>query len=79
MLLFIARRFIQSILVMIVVAGLAFVMFTFIGDPVNQMVGIETTPEQRAELRERLGLNDPVHLQFGRFMLAAARFDFGIS
>ena len=75
MLLFIARRFFQSILVMIVVAALAFVMFTFIGDPVNQMVGIETTPEQRADLRERLGLNDPVYLQFGRFIFAAAQFE----
>jgi peptide/nickel transport system permease protein len=46
---------------------------------VNQLVGVDTTPEQRAQLREDLGLNDPVHVQFVRFVGRAARFDFGIS
>jgi peptide/nickel transport system permease protein len=43
------------------------------------MVGIETTPAQREALREELGLNDPVIVQFGRFIWNAAHFDFGIS
>jgi peptide/nickel transport system permease protein len=64
---------------MITVALISFTLFRFVGDPVNQMVGIETTPEQREALRERLGLNDPVIVQFGRFIVRAAQFDFGTS
>ncbi|MEO1711245.1 MAG: ABC transporter permease, partial [Pseudomonadota bacterium] len=51
MLAFIIRRLLQSFLVMLAVALVAFLMFRFVGDPVNQMVGIETTPEQREALR----------------------------
>lgn len=69
----------QSIVVMLVVALIAFVMFRFVGDPVDQMVGLETTLEERAALREQLGLNDPVPIQFIRFMGNAAQFDFGTS
>ena len=76
---FIVRRLFQSIIVMLVVALIAFTLFRFVGDPVNQMVGIETTPEQREALRERLGLNDPVPVQFVRFVTNAAQFNFGIS
>lgn len=79
MLAFVIRRFAQSILVMFIVALVSFFMFTFVGDPVNQMVGIETSIEERAELRERLGLNDPAVVQFGRFIAKAAQFEFGIS
>ena len=64
---------------MLTVALLAFVLFRFVGDPVNQMVGQDTSLEDRMRLREELGLNDPVALQFGRFLASAARFDFGIS
>lgn len=64
---------------MLVVALIAFVMFTFIGDPVDQMVGLETTLEEREELRERLGLKDPVPVQFLNFITKAAQGDFGIS
>ena len=79
MIAFIIRRLVQAVMVMFVVALLAFLMFTFVGDPVNQMVGIETTPEQREALRVRLGLNDPVLIQFWRFIVDAAQFEFGIS
>lgn len=79
MLAFMIRRLIQSIIVMFVVALISFLLFRFVGDPVNQMVGIETTPEQREALRERLGLNDPVIMQFFNFIAGAVQFDFGIS
>ena len=76
---FIIRRLLQAIVVMFVVGLLAFVMFRYVGDPVNQMVGIETTPAEREALRERLGLNDHVIVQFWRFAVSAAQFDFGFS
>jgi len=64
---------------MLVVALIAFTLFRFVGDPINQMVGLETSAEERAHLREVLGLNDPVPVQFARFVWHALHFDFGIS
>ena len=65
MFIFVLRRLIQSLFVMFFVALVAFSMFRFIGDPVNQMVGIETTLDERERLRQKLGLNDPIIIQFG--------------
>ena len=79
MLAFIIRRLYQAVVVMVTVALIAFALFRFVGDPVNQMVGIETTAAERAALREQLGLNDPVLVQFVRFVGNAARLNFGNS
>ncbi|MBL4785997.1 MAG: ABC transporter permease [Cohaesibacteraceae bacterium] len=79
MITFVLHRLWQAIVVMAVVALLAFTMFRFVGDPVNQMVGIETTPEQREIIRESLGLNDAVIVQFWSFIKGAVQFEFGIS
>lgn len=76
---FIFKRFLQSFIVMFLVALLAFTMFNFLGDPVNQMVGIDTTAADREALRDRLGLNDPLLVQFGRFVSNAVQFEFGQS
>ncbi|MEI8144727.1 MAG: ABC transporter permease [Alphaproteobacteria bacterium] len=79
MLAFILRRAGQAILVLFTVALISFMLFRFVGDPVNQMVGQDTTTEQREEIRRSLGLFDPVPVQFARFVVKAATFDFGIS
>ncbi len=79
MLAFAIRRLLEAAIVMVAVALLAFVLFRFVGDPVNQMVGQDTSLEDRIQLRKDLGLDDPIPVQFGRFMWNAAKFDFGIS
>jgi peptide/nickel transport system permease protein len=79
MLAFAIRRLLEALVVMLAVALIAFALFRYVGDPVNQMVGQDTSIEDRLRLREELGLNDPVVVQFGRFLGSAARFDFGIS
>tara|TARA_R110000751_G_scaffold271365_3_gene371410 strand:- start:4530 stop:5507 length:978 start_codon:yes stop_codon:yes gene_type:complete len=79
MLAFIIRRLVQSVVVMLVVSLIAFVMFRFIGDPVDQMVGLETTVQERELLRQQLGLNDPLPVQFWHFVSKAAQGDLGIS
>jgi peptide/nickel transport system permease protein len=79
MLAFAIRRLLQAVGVILAVALISFTMFRFVGDPINQMVGQDTTPAQRAELRKVLGLDDPVIVQFARFVDHAAQFDFGIS
>jgi|SRR5580704_5403895 peptide/nickel transport system permease protein len=79
MLAFVLRRAVQAVLVMIVVALIAFTLFRFVGDPINQMVGIETSAQEREALRQQLGLNDSVVVQFAHFIWGAAHFDFGAS
>ena len=76
---FVLQRLIQSIVVMLTVALIAFGLFRYVGDPINNMVGQDTTLEERAELRERLGLNDPFLIQFGRFAANASQGEFGFS
>ncbi len=64
---------------MLTVALIAFAMFQYVGDPVANLAGQETTLADRELLKERLGLNDPVLIQFGRFIANAVQGDFGIS
>ena len=64
---------------MLVVALVSFSLFNFVGDPINNMVGEETSDEEREELRESLGLNDGIYVQFSRFIVNASKGEFGIS
>jgi len=73
------RRVLQAMVVMLVVAFISFSLFQFVGDPINNMLGQEASQQDREELRERLGLNDPIPIQFMRFVGNAAQGEFGIS
>ena len=73
------RSLLQGILVILAVGLIAFSMFRFVGDPIASLAGQEATDADRAELSERLGLNDPFPIQFARFLGHAAQGDFGIS
>jgi peptide/nickel transport system permease protein len=64
---------------MLVVALMAFTIFRYVGDPVAMMVGQETSLEERAQLRVTLGLDDPIPVQFGRFVINMVHGNFGIS
>ncbi|MEE8454446.1 MAG: ABC transporter permease [Limibaculum sp.] len=79
MLAFLVRRLFQAVLVMLVVGLVAFALFQFVGDPINNMVGQDATEEQRELLRERLGLNDSVPVQFAKFVINSAQGKFGVS
>ncbi|HKU07297.1 MAG TPA: ABC transporter permease [Bradyrhizobium sp.] len=79
MLAFTLRRALQAIGVMLAVGVIAFSMFRFAGDPVNQMVGIDTPAAEREQVRKSLGLDDPVMVQFARYFANAAQFKFGVS
>src|SRR5277367_4345905 len=79
MIAFILRRLFASIGVLIAVGLIAFAMFRYVGDPVNQMVGIETSVVEREQLRRQLGLDQPVIVQALSFLANAARLDFGVS
>jgi peptide/nickel transport system permease protein len=79
MIAFILRRVLQSIAVLLAVGLVAFSLFRYVGDPINAMVGQDTSMEDRALLREKLGLNDSPPVQFMRFVSNAARGNFGLS
>ena len=76
---FIINRLAQALLVMAVVSAISFSLFNFVGDPVNNMVGQDATREQRIEIRQQLGLDDPILVQYQRFMINVAQGDFGLS
>lgn len=79
MLVFLFRRLLQALAVVLAVACVAFMLFQYVGDPVTNLLGQEATEEQRVALRRELGLDQPFPVQFARFALHAARGEFGIS
>ena len=68
MLVFILRRLLQAVIVMVTVAFIAFMLFQYVGDPVTSLLGQDATQEQREQLRIDLGLDQPFPLQFARFI-----------
>jgi peptide/nickel transport system permease protein len=76
---FILKRLVQSVFVMLAVAFLAFSLFRFVGDPISQMTGVETSVQDQEALRDQLGLNDPFIFQFYRFTSDMVQGDFGFS
>jgi peptide/nickel transport system permease protein len=76
---YLVKRILQSILVMLAVSLISFVLFAFVGDPISNLVGQDTTLAERARIRESLGLNDPFYVQFFHFISDAIQGDFGHS
>nr|WP_280855186.1 ABC transporter permease [Pararoseomonas indoligenes] len=72
-------RILQAIPVMLAVALIAFALFAFVGDPIATMLGQEFTPAQRDALVAALGLDQPVPVQFLRFVGRALHGEFGLS
>ena len=79
MLAFTLRRALQAIGVLLAVGIISFAMFRFAGDPVNQIVSLDTPAAEREQVRRSLGLDDPVPVQFARYLARAAQGDFGVS
>ena len=79
MLVFILRRLAQAVIVMLTVAFIAFMLFQYVGDPVNNLLGQDATPEQREQLRKDLGLDQSFIVQFAHFAGNAAQGEFGVS
>jgi peptide/nickel transport system permease protein len=76
---FVISRILQAVPVMLAVALIAFALFAFVGDPIATMLGQEFTPAQRDALVAALGLDQPVPVQFLRFIGNALHGEFGLS
>ena len=79
MLAFILRRLMQAVIVMIIVAFIAFMLFQYVGDPVVFLLGQDATPAQIRQLRADLGLDRSFVIQFWHFLSNAAQGEFGLS
>jgi peptide/nickel transport system permease protein len=79
MLAYIIRRVFQSIIVLLVVGLVAFSMFRFVGDPIDNMLGQERTQADIDRLRTDLGLDKPFVVQYARFLQGAVQGNFGVS
>ena len=69
----------QSIIVLLTTGLIAFSMFRFVGDPVDNMLGQERTDADIDRLRDQLGLNDPFFIQYWNFLTDAMQGNLGIS
>lgn len=79
----IANRIIQIIPILLIVTILAFILSNVsAGDVATvtlQSRGVQVTEENLAAVRDELGLNDPIHVQYWNWLKNAVRFDFGNS
>ena len=80
MLAYMARRLLWTPFLLLIISFIVFVLGTYgPGDPVEVRLGQNYTQEAAERLRDRLGLNDPLHEQWGRYVWNAVRGDFGKS
>ncbi|WP_420585438.1 ABC transporter permease [Ruegeria sp.] len=76
---YIVRRMFQSVIVLLVVGLVAFSMFRFVGDPIDNMLGQERTQADIDRLRTELGLDQPFVVQYAKFLQGAVKGNFGVS
>ena len=76
---YIARRLVQSLLVLVGVSTVVFFLLSLSGDPAALMLPPGATQEDLDRLRESMGLNRPLPQRYAQFMLDAVRGDFGES
>ena len=79
MLRFLSTRLWNGLLVMIGVTFISFLLFNYIGDPVNNLLGDTVSIEQKDAMRKSLGLDQPLLLRFVKYVGLAVQGEFGIS
>ncbi|HEY3048242.1 MAG TPA: ABC transporter permease [Polaromonas sp.] len=79
MLRFLLGRLANGAIVMVLVSMLSFSLFNFIGDPVSNLVGENATVNEREAMRRSLGLDQPLPLQYLKFVGRAVQGEFGVS
>lgn len=77
---YIIRRILTAIPIMILVVFIIFMLLQVLpGNPINIMIGEKASPAVIERVTEEMGLNDPVLVRFGRYIMNAAQGDFGRS
>jgi len=77
---FIIKRFIMLIPILVGVSLITFLLTNIIpGDPAQMLAGEKATKEEVEALRKKLGLNDPIYIQYGRYLNKLLHLDLGYS
>ena len=76
---YLLRRLMQSLLVLLGVSLTVFGLLHLTGDPTRLLLPLEAREEDVRQLRALLGLDDPLLVQYLRFLARAVRGDFGLS
>ncbi len=76
---YVARRTLQSLYVAVGLSLLVFMLLHLTGDPALVILPPYASPEEIAGFREKMGFNDPLPVQYVRFLGRALRGDFGAS
>ncbi len=76
---FIIRRFGQAIVTLLLLSLAVFIGVFLSGDPAERLLGEDATPEMRIQLRKNLGLDRPLPVQYGEFLLNLVQGDMGNS
>ena len=76
---FLIRRVLQSVLTIFGVLTATFFLVRLAGDPAALLLPVEATDRDIAEFRRALGLDQPLPIQYLKFLLSAIEGDFGVS
>jgi len=76
---FIAKRLLDTLIVVFLALTAVFAMLRLSGDPITLMLPADASAEFAADLRERMGFNEPIWRQYGLFVTNAVQGDFGDS
>lgn len=76
---YISKRLLQAIFVLLGVSLVAFIILHLSGDPLSLLISSGATPEQEAAIRTKMGLDDPLYVQYFRFLAQILHGDFGES
>ena len=76
---YLGKRLAQSFIAVLGISFIVFIALNLSGDPVELLLPPTATRAQMEEMRERMGFNDPVIVQYGRFLRGAVVGDFGMS
>lgn len=76
---YVLKRLWQAVYVLVGISAISFFFIHLSGDPVMLMLPADATHEQIESLRKQLGFDDPLPLQYVRFVTHALQGDFGQS
>ncbi|MDD4904235.1 MAG: ABC transporter permease [Candidatus Bipolaricaulis sp.] len=76
---YILRRLLQFALVLLVVTALVFTLLHMSGNPAALLLPANATPEQVEQMSHSLGLDDPLYVQYFRYLANLFRGDLGTS
>jgi len=76
---YIGGRLLQVVPTLLLIVTIVFFLVHIVGDPIGIMLGDNATPEQVATMREAMGLNEPVLVQYFSYLGSVLTGDFGVS